>query len=365
MGKKFLAIFLSLALILLAAIVTVNAIDATKRAEATRKALLYEEETRAFRMEKAELINRYGEVEDEVIGDAAIFKANLSMIFLGTSSALYDELYPVMFSTEPEKNMTGVICLSPGELPGLEDRISMGQYYEMISDGGWSTAIYWEGCDEKRDDNNQLIDTVAALRAYLDMMTALLSERGLDFPETIVFKNNNTYDYKLMDPVLAEYGIEYAVHNSEGKLALIEHDTEEELGVLHPGAIGWQVQMLNGAVYGKNIFVEDLINLGGCSAFTVSFFPRAHSSYSDAHYYGSTVVENISFTKMIEYIRGRMNDGNLTVCGVEQGFRNRIMYLGKFAEFADEIAEIRAELEQQMAVLDAKIKEVADKYYNE
>lgn len=365
MGKKLLAIFLVISTILLTAVVAINVIDAYKRQIASEKALRYEEEVRSYRIQKAQYINQYGQVENEVLGEATVFKANLSMVFLGVSSALYYEIFPLMYSKEADKNVKGTICLSRDELPGMEGKISKAQYFEMVSDGGWDTALFWEGCDEKRDENNNEIDTVAALVDFLDDMTALLSEYGLDFPDTVVFKNNNTYNYKTMDTVLEQYGIRHAVLNCEEKLALIEHDVYDDETVMHPGAIGWQVQTLNGKVYGKNIFVEDLINLGGAAAFTVSFFPPSHPAYSETHYYGSTTVEQISFEKMVEYIRGRMGDTKLTVSGIHEAFLNRAMYLGKYEELAAEITAIKQEIQAQITEIDLKMKEIADKYFKE
>ncbi len=361
MNKKLLAVVLLLSFILLSGIVAIIAVDASNRAAARDRTLKYEEETRQLRVEKAELISKLVGVEAEVVGTDVKYRANLSMIFLGVSDRLYYELFPVMFSTEPGKNITGIVCLSAEELPGLDDKITVAQYNELL-ESGWSTALYWQGCDVKTDGNFQIIDTVAELRAYLDEMRELLDERGIDFPDTLVFKDNNTYSYTKMDSVLAEYGIKYAVHNNEERLALIEQDTTSETGVLHPGAIGWQVEWLNGVPYGKNIFIDDLVNIGGCAAFTVSFFPVSHSSYSKSHYYGATTSEQNSFAKMIEYIRSRVADDDLLVCSAEQSFVNREIYFNIKEAVSEEIDSKKAAIEEQISDVDAQIREIADKY---
>lgn len=361
MSKRFSLTVSVIALLLLAAIIAVVSVDAYRTAEARNRELMYQEETRELRIEKSMLSDKYIEVEDEVIGGASSYKANMAVIFLGISTTLYDEVYPVMCDTSLGISLPGVICFSEGELPGLEGKITEEQYREMTEDGGWSCALYWTGLPDKFDEGGKAIDRVAKLREYLDKMESLLSARGIALPDTIVFNNNNTYDFVSMDPVLNEYGIEYAVHNCEGKLALIEHDVTEEAGVLHPGMLGWQVQQINGSLYGKNIFVDDLCNLGGVSAFSISFFEQSEKhDHSLSHYYDT--FKKSSFKLMMEYICARVSDGNLAVSSVHGCFSNRVYYLGKLEQFKDVIAEKRAEIQSQIDAIDIEIKKIADKY---
>lgn len=361
MNKKLLAAVLLLSFILLSGVIAVIAIDAAGRSAEAERALAYEREIQPLRTEKAELISKLVSVETGVIGSDRKYRANLSMIFLGVSDRVYNEIFPIMYGEEQGVHLTGVMCFSPEELPGLDGKITVAQYNELL-ECGWGTALYWQGCDKKIDGNLQITDTVAELRGYLDDMQALLFEHGIDFPDTVVFKNNNTYSYTGMDKVLAEYGIKYAVHNNEERLALIDQDTADGGGVLHPGSIGWQVEMFGGAVYGKNIFVDDLVNIGGCAAFTVSFFPPGNSSYSKSQYFGTTASEQKSFTKMVEYIRNRAAKDDLMVGSAEQGFTNRRMYFGIVDALAGEIASKRAEIEKQISDIDAQINEIAKKY---
>jgi len=152
---------------------------------------------------------------DDQLGNASY----MSFVFVQLNSALYTDVYPIM--SEGEVKLVGVMALSADELPGLEGKITLAEYSELII-SGWGNALYWNG--------------EGALEDFIVDMQHRLAALDIDLPKSIVFAED-TYSFDC-DNVLLAHGIENVVHTGEENLNYIERT--EPLGLWRPGRIGWR-----------------------------------------------------------------------------------------------------------------------------
>lgn len=305
--------------------------------------------------QKARLHQEYITIEEEVmqtleLGEARV--ANLGLVFLGVDSILQTSIVPVM-NQYSEANLTGIMCLSEENMPGLEGKISREYFDTLINDHGWTCALYWGEDIELGNDG------ASALESYIQHMRQVLEDEDIPMPDTIVFRTGS-YLPSAMDEILERYGILFAVHHGEEKLSRIEESTDS--AVYHPGALGWQVEAVDGVRYGKQMFIEDLYDAGGLGVFVISFFGTDHADYDPLSYYDDLSLSE-SFGKMIAYIAGRAESKEINVLGLKAGLEGRIVYLHMWDETIYPLIEARqAEVMAQMNELERQLVAIYAEY---
>ena len=281
-------------------------------------------------------------IENE-LGKAAC----MSIVFVELDSALYTDAFPIMSARdEGDASVVGVMALSEDELPGLEGKITLSEYNELI-DSGWGNALYWDGQGE--------------LSAFIDDMTDTLTPLGIDLPGSLIFADGAySPDY---DELLLDSGILNIVHSGENELSFVEKSKPS--GVWHPGCIGWRCVKSSAAL--KSTKLKETIELeGGYALFKVGFDNSA--SADETSFFpieGDATDEDRvdKFRSMIANFKASILGGKITVDSIED---SRAFVTAHFESRERAEAENELRLQQIEAELDEitrQINQLYKRYY--
>ena len=264
----------------------------------------------------------------------------MSFIFTELHSAIYTDVYPVMH--DGVTDLVGVMALSRTELPGLEGKITVEQYNELISEG-WGNALYWNG-ETSLDD-------------FISDMRSILAGMNIELPKSVMFGPDlYTYDY---DTVLEAYGIENAIHGAEGDLKTVE-DTEP-VGIWHPGCIEWR--RLGASPKLKRTIEES----GGYSVFEVRFATEDNEKNVRASYFPiddrDDSTRPLVFANMIRQFRTSINEGKIEILNVDDTRAKCAKYYADKRTYEAENATRAAELDELIRAVDGEITELYAKYH--
>lgn len=335
--KKTLYILLTAIVAL--ALLTVILFSAISEYRADKRQSEFEEVVSALQKERSELLLEYSNVEREEYSKLG-YSAALSLIFKGANKALYDEIFPIFTDENGGCGvLTGIVCLSPSEMPGEEGMMSEAQLAEMIR-AGWTAAVLWDGKGDLAD--------------YLEQMKYAFEALGLSPFDTVLFWGDS-YNTGL-DTVLAEAGVKYAVHSRSGVYPLVEQRTENG-SVMLPGYVGWN----NGAGKGAKYIYEYVIVRGGVSSFVIKFPDVGNDSYKTDITIDYTSERKDGFTRLLhDNLLSDYNKGRLLVGSFEDAFAMREDYLKAKEDAQPRIEAIKADLQ---ARIDEIEKEILNTYY--
>lgn len=340
--NRTLRIFIICAVVVLClALVALAAVVIYRQAEQSRINNAYETETQELRAEKANLLSKYNRLVDEYV-DAVGIKGSLSFAFIDLDTVLYDVVYPML--SEEEGSIAGILCFSPGNLPGMEGKITSEQYGELVS-VGWGNALYFE-TDKDEDGNEIPLDT------WLYEMRTSLGNAGIAMPNTVVFGSDFEYEAEL-DGLLLENGITHAVQYDSDDFPLIETTAED--GVWHPGACGWLTSGVSSVMF------NEVKRNGGHFVFTVAF-NRPKDVYENYDPQNVDVVDQ--FEKMLVTIKTSCIDGEFTVYSdLDEAKEYRAVYNAGVEVAKAEAEADRALLQEQINDVDRQLLAVYNKYY--
>ena len=265
----------------------------------------------------------------------------MSIVFVQLDSALYTDAYPLMSAGDVK--LVGVMALSEDELPGTDGNITVAQYEELIS-LGWGDALYWDGDGD--------------LGAFLRGMQVLLADIGMPLPKSVIFAEEA---YSLSyDSVLAEYGIENAVHSGEANLAYIEKSEPD--GIWHPGRIGWRwigkSTLLKKAVETESGYALFEVGFDNSeSAVRTSFFPIAGDS-------GDSNRVSI-FGNMMQSFKSSVAAGDIEVYNITDTRARVCAYYEERRNIEAENESRREQLNSQIHRIEAEITELYNQYHKE
>ena len=265
----------------------------------------------------------------------------MSFIFTELHSAIYTDVYPVMH--DGETNLAGVIAFSADELPGLDGKISIEQYGELIANG-WGSALYWNG--------------EVSLGDFIVQMKSLLENIGIELPASLMFGPNlYTYDY---DVILSAHGIENAVHGAEGELQTIE--SGEPDGVWHPGCIEWRRLGVSPQLK------RNIEKSGGYALFEVRFSTDDNEKNVRASYFpidgrDSDTNRPLVFANMIRQFRESIKEGKIEVLNIDDTRDKTELYYSNKRIYEAENAVRAAELDEQIKAVDREITDLYAKYH--
>ena len=218
-------------------------------------------------------------------------------------------------------------------MPGGEGLITTDEFLEMCT-FGWQYAVYWDGEGDLSD--------------YLSRMRALFVDRGLEFPDTVVFRQG-AYSATL-DSVLTAHGVENAIHHGEENRNIVERTVDS--GIWHPGILSW-----NTKGYSNALLVE-VINHGGVAFFEVNFSGGGEICYDITN---SERVE--AFGRMLDTIQSCINSDEIAVTDLATARAGRERYLFCEEDMLAYVEMRRAEILARMNEIDLEISAVYSKYF--
>ncbi len=142
-------------------------------------------------------------------------KATTQVIFTGLEADVYNVCYPIM----KKFGYTGILAISLTQLPGMEGRMSLEQFQELI-DEGWNICIKW--------------DADKSVRSWWPELQKQVEQLGLQ-TGVVVYFTTGTYKSSL-DAQLTDMGFSIVVHHGEEGKSLIQSSHEE--GLWHLGSVG-------------------------------------------------------------------------------------------------------------------------------
>ena len=229
--------------------------------------------------------------------------AYLNFAMVNLQPEIATSLFPV-FDKLAEEDATspvisGTLCLSPTDLPGLAGKMPREDFDMLISEG-WSTAVMVKPGD------------TADLVAYLAEMRALLSERGIPVPETLYF-DQGSYKTELDGIILAE-GFTTAIHYGGDPAEspfLIGRDTDAD--VWRIGATGWSGIPGSSSIYeSSTAALDELCGGKGALVFSMEISYDNPLSRNDPKQYFPGNSED-AVSRMSETLRGHIDGGRLLV----------------------------------------------------
>ena len=261
----------------------------------------------------------------------------MSFVFTTVDAPLYTDAYPIMSSGNFK--LSGVMALSETELPGLSGKITNEQFADLLANG-WCTALYWDGTGE--------------LATYLDSMKAILAEREIEFPKSVMFKNGT---YKLeYDELLLANGIKNAIQS--GDAGLPTRESTEPDGIWHPGYIGWKA---SGRTNLKLTIEKD----GGYALFEISFNNSPENTVT-SYFELEGESENSrtdAFKKMVNLFKTSIEAGDIEVIGTDEVRAKVEKYYGDLSDSDRENIEIRRQLNEQIADIDRQMTQLYHEYF--
>lgn len=314
--------------------------SACKKDEPNRE---YEKKRQELYNEKQALIDeRFLLIQnlDKILGN----RAYMSFVFIGIDAGLYEDVLPIF--EDGDVKLTGVMALSENELPGMDGKITVSQYRELV-EHGWETTLYW----------NKTASDVGEIMSFLDNMKSELSELGIDFPKSIVFEEG-TYTV-IYDGLLSGYGIETVMHDGNNDFGIIASEKPE--GTWHAGIIGWRDLLRSTRL--KNA----IENNEGYAAFKISF-DNIEENYATSFYPidGESTANGIRtdvFIRMINNFKKSVRNGNIHVEGIEGSRQKIIDYFDDEVKYRAEVDARVEEIDILIEDVDRRISELYDEYY--
>lgn len=283
----------------------------------------------ALEFEKSELTRELNNLERKLLSSLPT-GSTLTLVVLSPGERLYTDLFPLFNATNTEycdstrdMPLAGVLCLSPGQMPGDEGYITRRQFNEIM-EAGWSTGLYIDSANATK------------LREYLDTMSTLLYESAIDMPTSAYFtKKSYSTGY---DALLKEYGITSIYHHEEEGLPVIGQNLATD--IWRCGAIDWNTKNIAPAM------LASLTTTSGNAAFAFDF--KESDPYTcflaDPLAYGAV-------DRMFDKIRNAVLDGSINVGDLDFGRT-------KYDEFVKNYTEELPMLEAKKAELRARIAEI-------
>ena len=336
--KKRLIIIVSTVLVLAIGIGAILGVDMYRTAENERIAEAFRAEVRGLELEKVSLNNRYRDVVKNLLGCSAV----CTLLLDEPHAVAYDVIYTEIMNLVAEESITdqtGMIAISPNELPGDEGNMTKDQFDEMLANG-WTVTLRYRGAAKD-----------GSLDEYIKAAHKTLTEKGYEIPSSLYF-DLNTYSI-MYDDVLEEHGIKYAIHHGESKADRVEKLAGGEL--LHPGATGWNTNGLKNTLAG-------VAYSGGYTIVSMGFDILV-DPYA---YFESNNSEAIaSFKRMITSFYSYVNeDKMLFTNSPEDAFQFRALYLKEYELALPTITAERARIQVLIDEVDLQILEIHKKYYD-
>ncbi len=304
-----------LALVLLAAalLITLLGVELQDRTEKEKRSDILERAA-PLEQERDALVARRDRMQRDYY-DAVRAPATEQMLFLELDPLLYEEAFPAM----RERELSGVLGLSPQELPGKEGKITMAQFHEMLT-AGWDLCLVCQESDFAAWDRD---------------MTELLNREGIDKPTAVYFPEN-AFHVSMEEEVL-QAGYTVVVHHGEDRLDVLSGELSDLLWLM--GAHPWNYS-------GVKAEISELARRRGAHCFTVRFSP------------GREEYSTESFAKMLDYLDPFLKDGSLRVTGFQAA--RDLHDPDKNGEHAatEQWERVRAELNEQIRSLDEQIQAI-------
>lgn len=185
-----------------------------QESEQTKKYAQMDEVRRPLLVKKREIEQQIADLEKEYEADRAP-KGTTQLLFTGLEADVYNICYPIM----KEYEYTGTLALSLTQLPGMEGRMSVEQFQELM-DEGWDICIKW--------------DAEAPVNNWWPNLQRQIRQLGLE-TGSVVYFTTGTYT-KTLDAQLQKMGFSVVVHHGEESASLVQLNDEE--GIWHLGAVG-------------------------------------------------------------------------------------------------------------------------------
>ena len=308
---------------------TIIAVDRARTRAEEEILRQFNEETKELVLERQRLTLEYDNVEKYML-DRKADGSYLGIVFTEIDDELYHHVYPMFLNRE--KKITGIMCIEKDAMPGDEGLISRAQYDVMRLDG-WDTALLWRG--------NGL------LRDYLTEMKAICEEEAIDFPKTLVFASGRyAIEY---DKLIAEFGIENAIHHGENNLQIIDRSCDE--GIWHPGMISWNTTGVS-----NNLLSNLMIN-GGIAMYEVNF-----SGGNEILFDHTNPYRTAAFDRMLGVFEASIVKDELVITSMRRAKEGRSFYLQLKEDSLEEIAERRIEISLQIEAINKEIDRIFEKY---
>lgn len=241
-------------------------------------------------------------------------KGTTQVIFTGLEADVYNVCYPIM----QEFEYTGILALSPNQLPGMEGRMTIEQFQELRSKG-WQVCVKW---DATITGNN-----------WWPALKKTLKELGIETCSTVYFTNGI---YKpTMDANLQRMGFSVVVHHGEPGGSLLQ--LAEEEGLWHLGAVGLMGEK-------PKLRLTESIAQKGNITYLVGF------ELEDEKY------NERSFRSMLSYFEKYEETSELIVSNIDetrQHYRERLV--GQDPAKEEAYNQAKEALEQELAKVQAEI----------
>lgn len=296
-------------ILLLAALVLFGLVFLETRARATRaerKEILLRAEPLEVERDRLTLQRDQRQAEVDKLSHAL---ATEQLLFLELDPLLMTEIFPVL----QEREISGVLGLSAGKLPGDPGQISLADYDQLLA-AGWEACLIFDGSGD--------------FAAWDRDISARLAAAGIEKPKTVYFPEDR-YDAAL-DPQILACGYTVAVHHGESFRPLIAGEVEGQLWLT--GAHPWNYD-------GVRDQIRNVVGKGGQHCYTLRF-TEGREAYSTE-----------SFRNMLNFIQPFLDEGQLVVTGFQHARELHDPALNG----AD---EARAQWLQEKAELDARIHEL-------
>ena len=302
----------------------------------------YEKKLSELVYEKQMLINEKNGLDSDMenkLGNASF----MSLVFAELDDALYNVVYPMMSPDEEGAvELVGVMALSPDELPGMEGNVTLDEYNELISHG-WGAALYWDGHGELAD--------------FVTDMQSLLSALDIDMPSSVIFaKGAYTSSY---DEVLADCGIENAIHSGEEEMKFVEKNDPD--GIWHPGRIGWRW-------VGESTRLKQTVEKNdGYALFEIGFDNSEDKSHTS--FFALATAEETDqqrqekFRNMLDSFRASIAAGKIEVCNIDDARSRYASYYDNKDTLEAEKAARLAEIESAINDVTRRMTELYNEYY--
>lgn len=283
--------------------------------EATRHKQM-EEKRRPLLVKKEKLEQQIIDLEKEYEA-SRLPKATTQMLFTGLEAEVFDICYPIM----KEYEYTGVLALSLTQLPGMEGRITVEQFQQLISEG-WNICIKW--------------DAETPVRKWWPELQKQIRQLGLE-TGSVVYFTTGTYSRSL-DAQLQQMGFSIVVNHGEEQDSLFQLNDEE--GIWHLGAVGFMGEK-------PKLKLTEAIAQKGNITYLVGF------ELEEEQY------EERSFRSMLSYFGSCEANSELIVSDMEtarQHYRERLVTYEQTKE--EEYKRARALLEEEFAAVEEELSKL-------
>ena len=245
-------------------------------------------------------------------------KATTQVIFTGLEADVYNVCYPIM----KRFGYTGLLAISLKQLPGMDGRMSLEQFQELIAEG-WDICIKWDA------------DTPA--RIWWPELQKQMEQLELQ-TGAVVYFTTGTYKGSL-DAQLMDMGFSIVVHHGEEGKSLVQSNHEE--GIWHLGSVGLAGEKP------KFRLTEALEQVGNIT-YLVGF------ELEDEMY------QERSFLSMLSYFDAYVANQELIVSSDMTELRQNYLEQSETYQQArkEEYQQARSILEAKLAEVEAKLSEI-------